>query len=145
VGSGIIVVPALVFLLAFPQKSAQGTALAVMVPMALMGALRYWINPHIQMDWRVVLLVAVGAVCGALMGSKIAGRLPGPTLRRVFAVFVLIVGVRMFFFRGTCRSSRLLRVKTRPPERRNPDLRPAGRNQTGDSRFVAFGTCMPAA
>ena len=39
-GSGTLLIPALVFLFAFPQKSAQGTALVVMVPMALVGATR---------------------------------------------------------------------------------------------------------
>ena len=44
-GSGIIVVPSLVLIFHFGQKSAQGMALCVMVPMALLGAFRYWRNP----------------------------------------------------------------------------------------------------
>ena len=44
-GSGTILVPTLVLLFGFMQKSAQGMALAVMVPMALLGAFRYWKNP----------------------------------------------------------------------------------------------------
>ncbi|MBL7186469.1 MAG: sulfite exporter TauE/SafE family protein [Phycisphaerae bacterium] len=42
-GSGAVVVPALVLAFGFPQKSAQGTALALMVPMAMLGAFRFWI------------------------------------------------------------------------------------------------------
>jgi uncharacterized membrane protein YfcA len=38
-GSGIILIPTLVLLCGFAQKSAQGTTLAVMVPMILVGAL----------------------------------------------------------------------------------------------------------
>ncbi len=48
VGSGIIFIPALVLILSLPQHSAQGTALAVMVPMALLGAFRYWKDPTID-------------------------------------------------------------------------------------------------
>ena len=96
VGSGIIVVPALTLVFALQQKSAQGTALAVMVPMALMGALRYWQNPAIRIDLGTVGLLAAGALVGALVGTAIAGRVSGPWLRRIFAVFVLAVGIRMF-------------------------------------------------
>jgi len=37
-GSGTILIPSLVLLCGFGQKSAQGMALAVMVPMTLLGA-----------------------------------------------------------------------------------------------------------
>ncbi|MHC4252900.1 MAG: sulfite exporter TauE/SafE family protein [Planctomycetota bacterium] len=96
VGSGIIVVPALALVFALPQKSAQGTALAVMAPMALVGALRYWQDPAIRIDFPVVGILAVGAVVGALAGAAIAGRVPALWLKRLFAVFVLVVGIRMF-------------------------------------------------
>lgn len=95
-GSGIIVVPALVFLCGFGQKAAQGTALAVMVPMALVGAIRYWRNPDIELQGTVIALIALGAIAGTLFGTELAGRLSGATLRRLFAVFLVIVAVRMF-------------------------------------------------
>lgn len=37
VGSGIVFVPVMATVFLLPQKSAQGTALAVMAPMALQG------------------------------------------------------------------------------------------------------------
>lgn len=96
VGSGILLVPALVFLAAFGQKSAQGTALAVMVPMTLVGAIRYWRNPDIEISGVVVVWIVAGAVVGALVGTELAGRLSGAALRRVFAVFLVVVAARMF-------------------------------------------------
>lgn len=96
VGSGVVVIPALVLLFSVEQKTAQGTALAVMVPMALVGALRYWRNPELDMSLTVILLIVLGAVGGALVGTELASRLPGPTLRKVFAVFLVIVAVKMF-------------------------------------------------
>ncbi len=95
-GSGLVFVPALVILCGFAQKSAQGTALAVMVPMALVGAIRYWRNPDIEMNGLVVVLIALGAVVGAVVGTELAARLPGATLRKCFAAFLLIVAVKMF-------------------------------------------------
>ena len=95
-GSGVVVIPALVLLFSFEQKSAQGTALAVMVPMALVGALRYWRNPEIEMNAVIILLIILGALAGVLGGTELAARLPSGTLRKVFAIFLTIVAIRMF-------------------------------------------------
>lgn len=97
-GSGAVVVPALVLLFAFPQKSAQGTALALMVPMALLGAFRYWKNPEIEVSLAIVLVLVVGAMPGVLVGTELAGRLPSHILRKFFAVFLAIIAVKMFTF-----------------------------------------------
>ena len=95
-GSGTIVVPALVLLFDFGQKSAQGTALAVMAPMALIGALRYWQNPEIELNMVIIGLIICGSIAGALVGVELAGMLPANVLRRVFAIFLIIVAVKMF-------------------------------------------------
>jgi hypothetical protein len=95
-GSGIVLIPVLVLLFSFEQKSAQGTALAVMVPMALVGAIRYWRNPHIELNGTVIALLALGAVAGAMVGTELAARLSAGTLRKVFALVLMIVAIRMF-------------------------------------------------
>ena len=95
-GSGTIIVPSLVLLCGFMQKSAQGTALAVMVPMALVGAIRYWKNPEIEMNAAIIALIIVGAVAGALAGTELVSKLPGNVLRKAFAIFLVIVAVKMF-------------------------------------------------
>ncbi len=108
VGSGIILVPVLAILFSFSQKSAQGMSLAVMVPLALMGAWRYYQNPEIEIDLMVVLYLAIGAVIGAFIGSKVAAALPGHLLRKLFAVFLIAAAVKMLFFSPA--------KKTPPPE-----------------------------
>jgi len=95
-GSGTVIVPVLVLLCGFQQKSAQGTALAAMVPMALVGALLYWKNPDIEMNTLVIGLVICGALAGVLAGTELAGRLPGHVLRKVFAAVLVIVAAKMF-------------------------------------------------
>jgi len=95
-GSGTVIVPVLVLLCCFEQKSAQGTALAVMVPMALVGAVRYWKNPEIEMNVTIIVLIVLGALAGVLAGTELAGRLSSHTLRKVFAIFLAIVAVKMF-------------------------------------------------
>ena len=97
VGSGILLVPALVFLYCFPQKSAQGISLAVMVPMALVGAIRYKLNPEITVATSAVALLAIGAVAGAFAGTEVARHLPGNVLRKCLAIFIIVVGVKMLW------------------------------------------------
>ncbi len=97
-GSGAVVIPILVLvpIFAFEQKSAQGTALALMVPMALVGAFRYWRDPEIDVNLSIVALIALGALPGVLAGTELAARLPSHVLRKMFAVFLAIVAVKMF-------------------------------------------------
>ncbi len=99
-GSGIILVPTLVLICGFGQKSAQGTALAAMVPMALLGALRYWRNPAIDINALPVGLIICGALVGALVGTELAFRQPDPILRKVFAAVLVIAALRMFMTSG---------------------------------------------
>ncbi len=95
-GSGIVVIPTLVLLCGVYQKNAQGIALAVMVPMALLGAFRYWKNPQIEMNGVIIGLIICGALVGTLAGTELSSRLPAHILRKAFAIFLIIVAVKMF-------------------------------------------------
>ncbi len=97
IGSGSVVVPALVIFCAFGQKNAQGIALAVMVPMALVGAYRYWHNPEIDLNLAVALFIALGAVVGTLIGTELVTHIPAALLKKLFAIFLIVVAVKMFF------------------------------------------------
>ena len=102
VGGGIIMVPLLVLLLLLPQKAAQGVSLTVMVPLALMAAVNYWRGTHMHVEgltrsdvFIMAAVMAVGAVAGTFVGSHLSGRLSNNSLRVVFAIFMIIVGVWM--------------------------------------------------
>ncbi len=95
IGGGTIMVPVLVLIFGFAQKSAQGTCLAVMVPMALAAAIRYKFNPNIDVDLQAAAILAIGGVIGAVIGAGIAGRLSDTTLRKMFAVIMIIVAIKM--------------------------------------------------
>jgi uncharacterized membrane protein YfcA len=88
-------VPLLVLGFGFAQKSAQGTALFVMLPMALVGAIRYKLHPDIEINLTVAGLMALGGVVGALLGSQLAFVLPTVVLKRMFAVFIIISGIHI--------------------------------------------------
>lgn len=93
IGGGILLVPILVALFGYDQLLAAGTSLAVMVPIALVGAMRQTSSG--ATDWRVGALLGVGAAVGGFVGSRIAAVLPVAVLTWLFALFILIVAVRL--------------------------------------------------
>lgn len=94
VGGGILIVPALVLLLAYPQRLAAGTSLAAIVPIATVGVISYALSGNVQ--WVAALILAAGAVVGAQIGSWLLPRVPVKALQLGFAVFLLVVIVSLF-------------------------------------------------
>lgn len=93
VGGGIVFVPAMAVVLGFDQHLAEGTSLAVIVLTAIIGTWTH--HRHGRVDWRVVALVATGGIVGAVAGSTLALQLDPTLLRRLFAIFLTIVALRM--------------------------------------------------
>jgi uncharacterized protein len=98
VGGGIIIVPALVYLLAFSQKQAQGTSLAILLlPIGIFAVLNYYKDPEVHLDIKVVGLITLGFLIGSYFGSKFALLLPDITVKKVFAIFMLLIAIKMLF------------------------------------------------
>lgn len=91
IGGGIILLPVLVSVFAFSQQFANGTSLAVMVPVALLGAVRLT-GPGLT-DWRMGLPLGIGAIAGAILGALIATMLQGDVIRICFAILLVFVGL----------------------------------------------------
>lgn len=100
VGGGVLIVPALVFLAKFPIKMALGTSLGAIaiLPVGLLGAYTYY--QHGNLNIRASLLTALGIFLGAWLGARLAQIVPAATLQRVFAVFILIMAVRLWVEAG---------------------------------------------
>lgn len=97
VGGGIIIVPALVFFLAFSQKMAQGTSLGILLlPIGILGVYQYYKQGYI--DMRVVGIISLAFLFGSYFGSKIALSLPQETVKKIFAVMMMIIAIKMLFF-----------------------------------------------
>ena len=97
VGGGIIIVPALVFFLGFSQKMAQGTSLGILLlPVGILGVIQYYKEGYV--DMRVVLLISIGFFLGSFLGSKLALSLSQETVKKIFAILLIIVAVKMLFF-----------------------------------------------
>lgn len=92
VGGGILIVPFLVLAVGESQHVAEGTSLLIALPTALAGALVHRRNNFVS--WPHSRTLALGGVAGAYLGATLALALPGDTLRRMFAVVLLLIGVR---------------------------------------------------
>lgn len=96
VGGGIIMVPALVWLLGYTQHQAQGTSLAVlMLPVVFLAVRNYYKAGVI--DPKVVAVIAVAFVAGSYFGSKWSLALPMETVRKVFGGITLLVALKLIF------------------------------------------------
>ena len=91
VGGGIVMVPMFRSLLRMPMKSATGTSLACVGFFAVPGTITHALQGGI--DWRVALLLTVGVIPAAPLGSKVAMSLSDEKLRRVFGAFLAAVAV----------------------------------------------------
>ena len=103
VGGGVILVPAMVLLFGFGQHIAQGTSLLIIIPTAIIGAVRH--SRHGYTQWRLGLVLGLGGVVGASAGAAVALQLDGELLQRLFGIFLLVTGVRL-----------LISTRTRRPE-----------------------------
>ena len=96
IGGGIIIIPALVFLAGMDQQTAQGTSLgALLLPVGFFGALAYYKRGH--MDIRAAALVGLGLLIATGVGAWINLKLTPDAARKTFAVFLLLMAVRMWF------------------------------------------------
>ena len=94
VGGGTVIVPLLVLMLSFDQRLAAGTSLAAIVPTASVGVISYAMSGSVA--WIPALILAVGAVVGAQIGSRLLPKIPQTALRWGFVVFIVIVIVSLF-------------------------------------------------
>lgn len=91
IGGGILIVPALVFLLKFPMPRAIGTSLAVLLPPV--GAAAVWSYYRAsQVDVRAAALLALMLFTGAWLGAQVVQRMDATSLKIVFGLFLIVIG-----------------------------------------------------
>src|SRR5512137_2164508 len=86
IGGGVVLVPALVYLLGMDQHMAQGTSLLILLPPLGLGALiAYWKQG--QVDLSAGILCALAMLIGGYFGSQIAISLSSRNLKGFFGCF----------------------------------------------------------
>jgi uncharacterized protein len=96
VGGGFVIVPALVLFSGMPIHRAVGTSLMVISLVSTTGiAALVWGGRTLPID--VTALFMVGGIAGLFLGQRIARKLPGPVLQKVFAMAILAVAAFVIF------------------------------------------------
>ena len=96
VGGGFLILPALVLLGGLSMHRAIGTSLWIIALKSFSGFAKYvsvLAAAGMTLDWRLIgIFTAVGAG-GSLVGQQLAGRLPQQKLRKMFSVFLVLMGL----------------------------------------------------
>lgn len=94
VGGGIIIIPALLYILGMSQHDAQGTSIAILLPpIGLMAAYTYYKAGHVNVYYAAI--IAVTFFIGSYFGAKYAIQLPAYSLKKIFAIFLLLFGLKL--------------------------------------------------
>jgi uncharacterized membrane protein YfcA len=99
VGGGVIIVPVLVFFFSMNQQAASATSLiALLLPVGLLGVFEYYRAGKISVEhiW-FGLTIALGLFAGAFFGALLAIDLSSDLLKKLFAVFLVFVAIRLWF------------------------------------------------
>ena len=95
IGGGLIIVPALVFFAKMSQRTAVGTSLgALLLPVGALGVYTYWRGGNV--DMKAAAWIALGMLLGAYGGATVAKVVSESTLKRAFAVLLVIVAGRLW-------------------------------------------------
>lgn len=105
IGGGVISIP--IFLrLGLTPHTAAGTSSACVLLLAIVGAISFiLIGAHQTaylpagstgyIYWPAVICIAAASMIFVPVGTKFARKLPGTTLKKVFAIFLLLVAIEM--------------------------------------------------
>lgn len=96
IGGGLLIIPALIYLCGFSQLEAQGTSLTVMLPpVGVLAFLQYYRQGHVNLQAGVIISICL--LIGAFFGSKLALQMQPDALRKMFAIFMVLTALKLFF------------------------------------------------
>ena len=96
IGGGIIVIPALVYLLGYSQHEAQGTSLGLLLPpVGILAVINYYKAGMV--DLKAVILMILTFLIGSYFSSKFVVNISDLVLKKIFAVFLLFYAAKLFF------------------------------------------------
>lgn len=99
VGGGFILVPAMLYILGMSANVVVGTSLFQILFVTIASTLMHSLTTK-AVDIVLAILLLLGSVSGAQVGSQLAGKFAPQKLRFILAVIVLLVALRMAFGLG---------------------------------------------
>jgi uncharacterized membrane protein YfcA len=90
-GGGVIMVPAFFFILRLELKECLGNSLVVIAVLAIPGSIIHTLLGHV--DWTIALLMMLGVLPGAYLGSFFTLRARNRRVLLLFSFFLLAIGI----------------------------------------------------
>ncbi|SCY17320.1 sulfite exporter TauE/SafE family protein [Alkaliphilus peptidifermentans] len=97
IGGGTILIPGLIFITDLKQQTIQSINLISFIPVAIIALFVHTKNKNV--DYKVGVPIIIFGLLGAWFGSSIALKIPSDTLKKLFGVFLLIMGIYEFFYK----------------------------------------------
>jgi uncharacterized membrane protein YfcA len=94
IGGGVLKVPAMHLGMGVPMKVATATSSFMIGVTACASAGVYLVRGDI--DPLIAGPTALGVLCGAFLGARLASRMKGSTIKKVFVVAMVIIAIQMF-------------------------------------------------
>lgn len=98
IGGGIIIVPALEVVAGFPMHLAVATSMFTMIFTSISSATTHLYLGHVLFDY--VVFFIIGIIVGAQGGARLARKMRGSAIERVFGVTMLMIGVYLIIWKG---------------------------------------------
>ena len=96
VGGGFLIVPALTLIAGLPIKKAIGSSLLVIAMTAAAGFAGQ-LTGDVRIQWGFMAMFTAVAIVGILAGATIVPRVPQRTLRRGFAMFLVLMAALILY------------------------------------------------
>jgi uncharacterized protein len=93
IGGGLIFVPIMSLVLFLPIHVVVGTSMFTMIFTSFSGVVQHWILGNVNLEF--ALLLAVGAIIGAQVGSWMCKRVTGEKLQVIFAVTMILLSTQI--------------------------------------------------
>ena len=105
-GGGTIMVPIMIFVLAFGPKEAVGTSLAVMIPAIIPAVVEHYRNGYVKLG--TAAWMVVGMAVGSYFGARLAHWLPSYAVQLIFGFVLIFVAGQTVFGKTHAMRSTLL-------------------------------------
>ncbi|MFH1387417.1 MAG: sulfite exporter TauE/SafE family protein [bacterium] len=97
IGGATILIPTLLLIFKTTQHMAQGTSIAaLLLPVGALAAMKYWQAGNVNLKFAAFM--AVGFLVGGYIGAVFAQPLSDDILKKIFAVYLLVIAIQMLFF-----------------------------------------------
>ena len=103
VGGGMILIIYLTVFAGFDQLSAQGINLIYFIPIAALSVIIHTKNKLIE--WKKIIPAVITGIVFAALGTFAAKYIGSEGLRKIFAVFIFVIGLKELFFKALDNSS----------------------------------------